>query len=182
VLLCSHFERYVYAINEEAIELLNSRPSGGAMLPESLKLLHSGNAIDELAMAAWENRSEKLGRFIVTDRWLWQDGGAGHLDHTRLLTWMKAPKPKNLVRYYRYWGITDIFASITRSPIKKSQLWLGVQEFVDLRNSIAHGDIAAQATANDIRRYAASARVFCSRADRVLGRQIARIMAIERPW
>jgi hypothetical protein len=152
------------------------------MLPEMLKLLHSANAIDELAMAAWERRSEKLGRFIVTDAWLWREGGTGNLDHSRLLTWMKAPKPKNLIRYYRYWGVSDIFSSITRNPVKKSQWWLGVQEFVDLRNSIAHGDVAAQATANDIRRYAASARIFCSRADRVLARRLARIMAIEPPW
>lgn len=41
VLLSSHFERYIYAVNEEATLFINSRGVNGEALPEQLRLVHS---------------------------------------------------------------------------------------------------------------------------------------------
>ena len=182
VLLSSHFERYFYTINEEAITFLNAKSLDSSALPSSLKLLHSKYPIDDISATSWENRSAKLATFIVEDGWLWQSDRRGSLSHERLLAWLSAPKPADLRRYYRYWNIDDIFTSITRRPSARGQLWLGVQELVDTRNSIAHGDFAAQPTQRDIQRYLNSARIFCERADRALARALARLTAGDRPW
>ena len=182
VLLSSHFERYFYTINEEAVTFLNAKSLDLTALPDSLKLLHSKYPIDDISATGWENRSEKLATFIVEDGWLWQSNRHGALSHERLLAWLSAPKPADLRRYYRYWNIDDIFTSITRRPSARGQLWLGVQELVDIRNSIAHGDFAAQPTQRDIQRYLNSARTFCERADRALARALGRLTAGDRPW
>ena len=95
---------------------------------------------------------------------------------------MKAPKPQSLIRYYKYWGIDDIFTAITRSTASRTQLWLAVQGLVDLRNNIAHGDFAAQTTPADVKRYLNFAKTFCERADGKMSVAISRSLQIARPW
>lgn len=182
VLLSSHFERYVYAINEEAVAVLNASGVQSAMLPEALRLLHSARAVDEMSLMQWPNRGPALEKFMRTDGWLWRPPSAGQIEHDRLLTWMKAPHAAEIVRYYRYWKIEDIFTSVTRTKPNRTFLYLSIQELVDKRNEIAHGDYNAQATSTDIARYVMAVRKFCTRADRVLARALARIRGGVRPW
>jgi hypothetical protein len=182
VLLSAHFERYFFAVNEEAVSFLTSSSVAGTKLPLNLKLLHSRLPIDDLAAISWENRNTKLDEFLASDGWLWENTLSGSLAHGRLLAWMRTPSPENLLRYYRYWGIQDIFGAVTRSAQIRSRLWLGVKELVEKRNNIAHGDFNAQATADDIRRYISSVRTFCSRADRRLARTLANMVQATSPW
>jgi hypothetical protein len=73
VLLSSHFERYFYAVNEDAVAFINKQLIPTANLPETLKLLHSKRVIDELAETGWEHRSTiasidaKTDTFFVVD-------------------------------------------------------------------------------------------------------------------
>lgn len=182
VLLSAHFERYFYAVNEEAISYVNSHGVQGGQLPQTMRLLHTKQPVDELSEVAWERRAEKLEAFITSDAWLWNAGLSGNLNHSRLLAWMKAPKPENLVRYYRYWGIEDIFTEVTRKQVTRSRLRLGIQELVDKRNNIAHGDVLAQATQSDVERYVDSVRSFCKRADRRLGKMLGQVSGTPSPW
>ena len=181
VLLSSHFERYIYAANEEAVSALNSASLASASIPERIRLLHSADLVDSIAKTGWDRRTAQLTKFITDEAWLWSTGGEGTLKHERLLTWMKAPVPKNLVRYYNYWGIEDIFSSATRTPHTRAVLWLGVQELVDVRNNIAHGDYTAQATQQDVGRYMETVATFCARADRLLARAVKSIRG-SLPW
>jgi hypothetical protein len=182
VLLSSHVERYVHAVNEEAVTYLNGRQIAGSSLPVSVRLMHSRQPLEDAAATVWQNREPKLATLVAEEGWLWSNDATGVLAHTRLLQWMKAPTPKNLVRYYKYWGIEDIFAAVTRSPHTRARLWLGVGELVDKRNNIAHGDVGAQATQFDIQRYMASVRTFCSRADSRLGKALGTLTAGPAAW
>jgi RiboL-PSP-HEPN len=182
VLLSSHFERYFRGVNEEAVSFINTTGIPPTLLPIELKVLHSKVPIDLLGGTNWEHRADKLEEFVSGDAWLWGGGVNGALSHSRLLIWMKSPKPADLIRYYRYWGIQDIFSSVTRTGLTRNRLWLGIQEFVDKRNNIAHGDFAAQATHSDVVRYLSSARRFCSRADPRLRKVLARLSGGVAPW
>jgi hypothetical protein len=161
---------------------LNAAHVHGDRVPKTVRLQHSMIPIDDLNRTGWEPRSDKLMFFVAEDGWLWSPGITGSLSHERLLTWMKAPGPENLLRYYKYWGVEDIFTAVTRRPNTRSALWLGVRGLVELRNNIAHGDYAAQATQADVRRYMGHAREFCVRADRRLSVQIARSFDVQSPW
>ena len=183
VLLSAHFERYFYAVNEEAVSFLNEKHVSSDRLPLEFRLLHSKSAIDITALTGWERRNTHLEAFMESDGWLWKNTLTGQLNHATLLAWMSAPKPKNLQRYYKYWGIQDIFSSITRTPQTRQLMILAIQEMVDKRNSIAHGDFSAQATLADIRRLTAKVKDFCTRADKCLCRVISKNMSAGvLPW
>ncbi len=182
VLLTSHFERYIYAVNEEATDFVNSSGASGTLLPEALRLIHSAGIVDVMFQVQWVNRAEKLREFMRSDGWLWQQGPGGILEHKRLLEWMKAPTPKNLIRYYRYWNINDIFEAITRTTHTKIDLQLKLQELVDKRNNIAHGDPNTEATRGDVRSYREATLKFCERSDRQLARSLGGLLTSARPW
>jgi len=181
VLLSSHFERYIYAVNAEAAEAVSLSGATGDALPEGLRLAHSRHPIDELALTIWDRRGDALNKFVREESWLWVPGQGGHLEHKRLLTWMKAPFPKNLKRYYKEWGIEDIFSAITRRIHTRIDLELRISELVGKRNGIAHGDFSVDATQSDIRLYRAAVQVFAERADRALSRQLATLTG-SVPW
>jgi hypothetical protein len=184
VLLSSHFERYFYAINEAAIEALNSNDVAFATIPELLRLLHTKPAVEALSATNWEGqpRVGQLGEFVRADVWLWGGEPRGRLDPERLLTWMKAPTPERIERYYRYWSIPDIFTTVAASPAERSDLWLRIRDLVDKRNAIAHGDVQAEATKADVGSYSAAVMTFCSGADLVLSDQLVDLFHLAAPW
>lgn len=182
VLLSSHFERYVYAVNEEATGALNNSGVAGDALPEFVRLLHSRPSVDALLATSWEGRSDQLATFVESEGWMWQDATAGYLEHARLLAWMKSPAPKCLVRFYRYWGIENIFDAITRATHTRTDLWLKIDELVRKRNNIAHGDPTTEATLTDVRSYRNATRTFCERADRQFAQALKALLGGALPW
>lgn len=183
VLLCSHFERYLYALNEESVAHLLSFAIDADRLSEELRLVHSRDLVDELSQVQWNKRADKLREFSATESSLWRSRSplAG-LDHERLLAWMKAPTCKSIVRLFRMWGIDDIFRAITRTPVNRQRLWLRLTELVDKRNAIAHGDLTVEARFLDVRQYQSAVRTFCTRADRRMSSAVATITEGPGPW
>jgi hypothetical protein len=182
VLLSSHFERFLYALNEEAVDSVCRSTVTSDSLPELLRLEHSRYAIDSIFATAWEKRGAVLSRYSADEADLWTPGAPVRiLDPSRILTWMKSPEPKNLIRYFRIWGIKDIFAEITRKPVTSAALRLRLGELVNKRNNIAHGDFSAEATYLDIVQYVSAVKIFCSRSDARLAKQLGVIMG-NKPW
>lgn len=183
VLLCSHFERYLYALNEEAVAHLLSLAINADRLSEELRLIHSRYLVDELARVQWNNRADKLRDFSATESSLWRSSTpVVTLDHERLLAWMKAPTCKSIVRIFRMWGIQDIFRTITRKAVIRQRLWLRLTELVDKRNAIAHGDLTVEARYLDIRQYQSAVRTFCTRSDCRMSSAVASITEGPQPW
>jgi len=182
VLLCSHFERYLRSVNEEAIALVNESEVEGGALPERLRLQHSRVAVRELTDQQWTHRAQGLRVFAQGDAWLWSQAAKGPLNHRRIMQWMKSPTPKEVRRYYQLWGIDRVFERITRKTSTKRQLWLKMTELVDKRNNIAHGDLATEATAKDVRSYRETVGRFSDRVDRLLARILRVSLGIDCDW
>jgi hypothetical protein len=184
VILSSHLEGYIDGVNLEVTAVVNHGGVDSTRLPQILRLVHSKPAVEALAATAWEGnpRALKLAEFLASEGWLWAASLGGRLEADRLLIWMKSPMPDDLVRYYRHWGIEDIFQAITRAPHVRSDLRLRIKELVEKRNAIAHGDQSTAATQNDVVAYIKAVATFAERADRVLAQQVSRICGTGRPW
>lgn len=182
VILCSHFERYLRSVNEEALALVNQSEVAADSLPETMRLQHSRVAIRRLAQTQWTHRAASLRDFARTDAWLWSKADKSPLDHRCIMEWMKSPTPESVIRFYRVWGIDNIFRCITRKASTRRQLFLKMKELVDKRNNIAHGDIATETTPAEVREYRAIVAVFCARADRRLGRQLRSPLPVGCHW
>lgn len=182
VLLSSHLDRYVYAVNEEAVECINGSLCRLDRFPEIFLLQHSRGAVDSLFARSWEKRAASLREFVADHGAIWSTpGSAGALRHDEMLTWMKSPAPENLKRFYRLYGIDDIFQKVTRRPHSRSLLYLSLRELVEKRNNIAHGDSATRAVSSDVTRYLTAVTKFASSADRVLARSVKTLVGAEEP-
>jgi hypothetical protein len=183
VLLSGHFERYLYAVNEEAVEALVRAAINSTEIPIGIRLRHSKSPIDTLAATEWTRRQPALEDLMRNEANLWLGGGVPpNLTSERLLEWMKSPACDDIKRYYLQWGIPDIFGAITRSPKTRGALWRGLTSLVDKRNSIAHGDANMGATQGDVREYKAAVRTFVTRADAHLSLRLHRLFNFGRPW
>lgn len=183
VLLVSHLERFIYALNELALESLGSVGVPAANLQDELRLLHAKPAIDEVAVIQWDRRASKLDELMNQEARLW--GGAlsaGEYKPERALIWMKSPDAKSIKRYFRMWGVDDIFSAITRTPVTRGRLWLRIDEVVNKRHNIAHGDPTVDATAAQLTEYRLAVWHLGDRTDRLLSRRLARTFGVPAPW
>lgn len=174
----------MYAVNEEAIQWLNLRGCTLERFPEEFLLQHSRGAVDAIAERVWERRADPLREFVKQQGPIWTASGhAGLLEHGELVGWLKSPKPESLKRFYRLYGIENIFNSVTRNASTRSTLWLGIRELVEKRNNIAHGDFQTQALPTDVTRYLVAVSKFATSADLVFARTLAKLaQSGQRPW
>ena len=139
--------------------------------------------IDDLARTQWDRRESQLVDVMTQDAVLFQVGQPlARLVHERLLDWMSSPKCAEIIRYYRQWGIEDVFDRMTRRAHTRGALWLKLSELVDKRNNIAHGDLTTEATQLDVRDYRRAVLRFCRAADPILARHIGRLLRVAPPW
>lgn len=183
VLLSSHFERYMYDLNEEAVDYLLSVSIKSALLPVKIRLLHSRSSLELISQTSWERREKALTSFARQEAPLWnEDGFLEEFQHGRLLEWMKAPRCEAIKRYFEQWQVPDIFSSITRKSSVRSDLWLRIDELVEKRNNIAHGDLTVEATYLDIQKYLVAIKTFATRADGYFANIPEGLTRSSRPW
>lgn len=183
VLLCSHFERYLYSLNENAVDHLNMIGVRSDLIPLRMRLLQTKRDIDELAAKQWDNRESGLINLFVTRAHLWTPGATVlQLDPAPNLEWMKSPKVKDLLRFFDLWGVVDILAKITRAQTARARIARTLQSLVDSRNGIAHGDRTVQPSRTQITEYLSVVRVFAERSDKVLGAHLGQLTGSAVPW
>ena len=183
VLLCSHYERFIYAINEEATDFVNSLSLPSEKVPRKLRLLQSRGAIEQLALKQWDNRAEQLTEFASLYACMWQEGvPVDNLVASAHLEWMKSPKVKDVIRYFEMFDMRDVFASVTRTDQGRRRLARNLQSLVDARNGIAHGDRTVQPQPTEVTEYIRVVVDFASRVDRAFARNLSQIGACSVPW
>jgi hypothetical protein len=183
VLLSSHLERYIRALNEEAVEWLNHQNCGLDRFTDEFLLMHSRGVVDDLAKMSWDRRGPALRDFVSAHATFWGAGGStGAIQHDQLLVWMKAPKPESLVRFFKLYGIENIFNAATRKKATRGALYLGIRELVEKRNNIAHGDAQTEALPTDVTRYLNAVSKFANSADGSLARALKKIASTAVPW
>jgi hypothetical protein len=183
VLLCSHYERYIYGLNDEATDFLNSCGLASERIPERVRLLQVRAAIDELSRQNWDARARKLYEFANTHAPLWSLGSpVVSLDAAATLSWMKSPKVEDVLRYFASFGEENILLRITRSPGTRRALARRLQGLVDSRNGIAHGDATVQPLGSEVTEYIDAVVTFATRVDNVFAKRLAKITGLAIPW
>lgn len=183
VLLNGHLERYLRSLNEEAADLVLQHAVSSDRLPVVLRLQHTRVLVDGIVPVQWDNREAKLVELFSSEPDLWRSGSpVSAITPEFLLRWMKSPNPKAIRRFFRLWGVDDIFHVIARKPTTRSEFELRLDELVSKRNAIAHGDPNVAATQRDILAYRQVVMRFCERGDRAMARSLQSGLAIPRPW
>lgn len=183
VLMCSHYERYIYGLNEEATDFLNSLGLASERLPERVRLLQSKGMVEDLSLQQWDMRSRKLEEFATSHAPMWTPGAkVVVLAAGPMLASMKSPKVRDVQRYFESFGVPRIFDQITRSEQTRRHLTRSLQALVDSRNGIAHGDATVQPLSSDLTEYIRGVITFASRADRVFARRLGTMGGAVDPW
>lgn len=183
VLLCSYFERYIYALNEGAIDYINHLRPLSELIPVQIRLAMVRGAVDRLAGMQWIKRESALREFSSEHAALWNGASAAPLLRPEpLLESMKSPKVADVKRYFKLFGIDDIFHSIARSETVRRQLMRSLQALADSRNGIAHGDQTVQPERTEITGYLNSVSLFCGRVDKFFGQRLATLFGGAPPW
>lgn len=183
VLLCSHYERYIYGVNESLIDVLNETAPQADRLPINMLLRQIKTPLETLATKEWTKREAHLKKLfeIYSSHWLPGQGVTG-LDSEANIAWMKSPKVEDIIRLFRMFGIDNIISDVTRTDAGRRTLTRELQGLVDARNGIAHGDQTIQPTGPELTRYLDTVARFCERADRRVSRSLARNLGVAPPW
>lgn len=183
VLLSSHYERYIYSINEQAVDLVNRLAPNSEQIPVTIRLLQAKGAIEVLSKIEWNQRAKHLESFSQNNSAHWDPfQSVSNLSAPPILEWMKAPTLPNVLRSFRQWEIDDILGAITRGPSGRSRLARYLQGLVDARNGIAHGDQTVQPERQDLTNYIVSVSDFCVRTDRFFAGHLRRKFNCGLPW
>lgn len=183
VLLCSHYERYIYALNESAVDFLNQAQIKSTNVPLSLRLLQVRSAVDRLAETEWNRRESQLESLFAQYSTHWSPSATiSGLDPVANLEWMKSPKVAAVKRYFRYFGVEDVIRSVTRTIGTRRTIERQLQALVDARNGIAHGDQNIQPSSSEISSYLTTVENFCNRVDKLMAQCLGQLAQSAPPW
>jgi RiboL-PSP-HEPN len=183
VLLCSHYERYLYALNDLVVDYLNQCALPSSDIPIKIRLLQARRPIDEMSRMHWDNREQELISFIAEHASMWNSqANVQSLTASPILESMKSPKVDDVIKFFRLFGIQNIFDRVTTKNTGRSRLTRGLAALVDNRNGIAHGDQTVMPERTELTTYVHVVRDFCTRADKALGKSLERMTNLAPPW
>lgn len=183
VLLCSHFERYLYALNDLVVDYLNQCALPSSDIPIRIRLLQARRPINAMSQKQWDNREQDLLSFVTQHAPMWDPRAkVQSLSASPILESMKSPKIDDILKFFKLFGINDIFAMITVKKTGRTRLIRGLAALVDSRNGIAHGDQTVMPESTELTTYVYVVRDFCTRADKALGTSLRRMTKLAAPW
>lgn len=190
VILCSRLESYFEHVFIEGWEFLESRKAPGASIPRELRvrvaLVESRRLID--TDRDDPAKIDSLAGSVLGDiHHLWEfqepfSTGFAHVE--KLAARLSNPDPRNLVWFFKPYGFDNILSSIelmTDGRLRASTLEKNLDNFVEARHRIAHGDERVMPTSQDVSQYLEQCRMLCREVDAVLGLKIEGL-GLGFPW
>jgi hypothetical protein len=153
VLLCAHLEGFLEELVTEAIDSLVGRAMV-ERLPLTLRALHAEEHLREIEPTRDRSkRAPKIERMFKEESFLWSSGQvleAAMVRPKAVCAEMSNPSSREVRQFLELLGI-DIEQYLTN--IGQESLLGKINGLVALRNSIAHGEVTASATAADVDQY-----------------------------
>lgn len=183
VLLCAHLEGFLEDLVTEAIDILVGRATI-ENLPLIFRTLHAEQHLKEIELARDRNaRAPKIERMFKSEAPLWSDGQLLEATMVRakaVCDELDNPSSRRIRQFLELIGV-DI--DLHLANCSERDLLDQVNGLVAKRNSIAHGEVSASATAVDVGRYLDIVEQLGRRVDEAVGLALMRICKFTvLPW
>ena len=173
VLLSSHIEGYVEDLAEVILRKIFEKMMPKSRLAPRFRYYFSKDILDEIRDTTDPDRiSQKMARIFDRDSDIWCDSETffQELSAERFVSGFSTPRFDQIQRFVRRFGYRNynhdlkVHLQANYSPCVNM-----VNNVVDQRNKIAHGDIVATTTPNDLADMMSLVRIFCRSTDLVVG-------------
>lgn len=169
VLLSSHIEGYIVDLNELMLESIINKKVKKNKINKGFRYYHSRDLIDNLLkIDDFEKSANVVSALFERDGFIWNDHPEfiGSFDNRRFMKGFSTPKPEKIYALFRRYGHENLRRDIQVS-LKRDFAFhqTNVLALVDLRNNIAHGDLNATQTPDDLMRLCNSTKIFCREID-----------------
>lgn len=173
VLLSSHIEAYVKELGEHTLDSIHSKAVCRSNLAPQFFYYVSKDTIEAIRDASQPDKIAKhMQRFVDHETLFWKDS-----------TPLPAPVPSQAFNkgfsnptfdkvkaYFGRFGYTDFRRDFFRVLGREAQSTANnLDQIVDTRNSIAHGDLSATKTPAEIKAMVETAKTFCRSSDEIFG-------------
>ena len=170
VLLSSHIQGYVEDLSDVVLGSLVSGSIPSSRIPDSFRYHASRKSIDSIAAVVGEHRVQKIRDYQSQFGFLITTGGVVSSEYEGLpfKDGFGNPTVAEIKKFLKRFGFENFEGEMKR---RLKGEWLivenAVNQTIDRRNKIAHGDPLATLTPADLKQYTFLVRKFCSNTDRV---------------
>lgn len=172
VLLCSHVEAYVKGMGELILEQFTTQQIDRCALPLRTFYFISQDKLREIRDTNDPDKiSAKLFELIERDGSHWQRAGpfSGTIEWDIFETGFASPKVKNVAKFFGRFGLGDYKQRLAqKNGPAHPAIVNALDHLVDVRNSIAHGDITQSKTPLELGELTGFAKLFCRASDNVV--------------
>lgn len=171
VLLSSHVEAYVRDLGKLALEALYTKRIDRAGLVPRLFYHISKDVLDEMSDTTDHDRmADKVFSFLANDGGYWDKGGPfiNEIPYERFNRGFSNPKFEKLCTYFNRFGYSDYkrdFRGILKAQSSITENML--DQLVQARNNIAHGDHAVTKTPAELDQMITIISACCRTTDKV---------------
>ena len=173
VLLSSHIEGYVEDLSEVILRRILEKKTPKQTLSGRFLYYFSKDVIDEISKTRDPDKiSEKVRRLFERDEDIWcsKEKFSEELPVDRFVSGFSTPRFDEIRRFIARFGYKSYRRDLGRRLQASFQACIRmVDNVVDQRNKIAHGDAVTTATPADLENMMSLVRLFCRSTDVVVG-------------
>ena len=172
VLLCSHLEGYIEDLGTLAIDRMERHSLPKKSMSNGFKYHLSRDLIDDFSKLTDPSRiAEKIDELLARDGHIWDSSAnfAAPLPSAAFVGNFATPRHDNIRRFFARFGFQDFQHSLAQElkanyPVCRNM----VDNIVDQRNKIAHGDPLTEVTPSDLQDMLSYLRLYCRNLDSVV--------------
>lgn len=170
VLLSSHIQGFVEDLSDVVVKSFINDSVPAAKIPDAFRYFASKNAIISIVSTQGAQTVERIRTYLSDFGYLIETTGPAHPELSSLpyKDGFGNPTVDEVKQFLKRFGFTNFEGEMKRR-LKRDWLLVenAVDQTVDRRNKIAHGDPLATLTPSELKQYMSLVRKFCATADAV---------------
>ena len=171
VLLCSHIEGYIEDLGTLAIDRIQDRNVRKSRMPLEFRYHLSRDYIQRIQTSSHpENIAKAILDFMRQVGAIWDTSNEfPQIDAEVFIRTFSSPRHKNILQFVRRFGFTELDGRMRRKLGTKVTCINTINNIVDQRNAIAHGDQRVKPSSADLRQMREDVKLYCRTTDEVVG-------------